>query len=180
MFLFQKCAISHADRRVTYSVHKTVVLRSETGRIQSLADSCPLWYLYRLLALARVLDFFSISSTIWSRLASKHPTPLHHRIPHKEATHCEFPSCTSSLSCRRLCTCPWATSPAQSASPSSSDRPSSSSPLSSPAHYRVSQQCRQRVVGARGVGTSGGGTGARGFSLINISFCIVAAEILEA
>jgi hypothetical protein len=92
-------------------------------------------------------------------------------------THYVFPSCTSSLSGRTLCICPWAAFPPQSASPSSSDPPSSCSTLSVRARCQASQQCRPHVGGARAVGTSGGGTGARELSWRNVRLRIIAVVV---
>jgi hypothetical protein len=140
-----------------------------------LADSCPLWYLCSFVSicsfpsLPSFISSWSPCSELLSRATSRHFFPPSPHIA--ELTYCEYPSCISSLSCRILCICPLAAFPAQSASPSSTCRPSSCSVPSLTAHCRVLQQCRQRFVGARVVGTSGGGTGARGFSFSMVSSC---------
>lgn len=78
---FQKSAMSDADRRETYSIHKPVVLGLETRRVQSLAYSCPLWYLCRLLAIVRIpkVSLVASCSLVRSCLPSQrlryhHPT----------------------------------------------------------------------------------------------------------
>jgi hypothetical protein len=128
------------------------------------------------------LSTFMIVSDVhrehFKSLPTKRLRDAQSRIPHSpfclystniKATHCGFPSYISSLSCRRRCICPWGAFPARSASPSSTCPPSSCSIPSSPTQYRGSRQCRQHFGGARAVGTSGGGRGARGFSFAIVS-----------